>query len=255
MKYYNSAKKYFPNAKLVYDMVDIHHLRFERALEFDSKNNRIKKDAKKSKKIEIKSSNLADYVITISNFEYLYMKEFCDNKKLLTISNIHYIKAKKEDLISFKDRADLLFIGSIHAPNIDALYFLHNEIMPIVWEQMPNLKVNIIGNVNEKINEDFDSRFIFHGFVPEIEPYFKSNKFMVAPLRYGAGVKGKIGQAFEYYLPVITTSIGAEGMFLENNKNALIDDKPEKFANNIIDLYNNCIAIIKNATRSIYLLR
>lgn len=239
IKYYNSAKKYFPNAKLVYDMVDIHHLRFERALDFDSKNKRIKKEAEKSKKIEIKSSNLADYVITISNFENQYMKQFCEDKKLLTISNIHYIKVRKEDLISFNERADLLFIGSIHAPNIDALYFLHNEIMPIVWKKMPNIKVNVIGNVNEKINDIFDSRFIFHGFVPEIETHFKSNKFMVAPLRYGAGVKGKIGQAFEYYLPVITTSIGAEGMFLENNKNALIDDNPQGFANNILDLYDN----------------
>jgi GT2 family glycosyltransferase len=239
IKYYNSAKKYFPNAKLVYDMVDIHHLRFERAIEFDSKNKRIKKEAEKSKKIEIKSSNLADYVITISNFENQYMKQFCEDKKLLTISNIHYIKVRKEDLISFNERADLLFIGSIHAPNIDALYFLHNEIMPIVWKKLPNVNVNIIGNVNEKINDIIHEKFIFHGYVPNIEDFFNSNKLMIAPLRYGAGVKGKVGQSFEYYLPVITTTIGGEGMNLINKQNALIEDSASGFANAIIELYSN----------------
>jgi len=62
---------------------------------------------------------------------------------------------------------------------------------------------------------------------------------MLAPLRYGAGIKGKIGQAFEYYLPVVTTSIGAEGMKLINGKNALIEDTKEEFAQAIIELYTN----------------
>ena len=62
---------------------------------------------------------------------------------------------------------------------------------------------------------------------------------MIAPLRYGAGVKGKIGQAFEYYLPVITTDIGAEGMNLTNNHHAIITNDSTEFANKIIELYEN----------------
>lgn len=62
---------------------------------------------------------------------------------------------------------------------------------------------------------------------------------MVAPLRYGAGVKGKIGQAFEYFLPVISSSIGVEGMRLENRKNVLIADEKETFATAILELYHN----------------
>ncbi|MDI5943722.1 glycosyltransferase family 4 protein, partial [Micromonospora sp. DH15] len=140
---------------------------------------------------------------------------------------------------SFENRKDVLFIGSIHEPNVDALYYLYNEIMPIVWKKLPELKVNVIGNVNEKIKDIEHPNFIFHGYVPAIEDFFTSNKLMVAPLRYGAGVKGKIGQAFEYYLPVVTSSIGAEGMQLENNKNALIDDTAEGFAQSIIRLYTD----------------
>lgn len=111
--------------------------------------------------------------------------------------------------------------------------------MPIVWKEIPDLKVNIIGNVINDIKDINDPKFVFKGYVPNIEEYFFTNKFMVAPLRYGAGVKGKIGQAFEYYLPVVTSSIGSEGMYLENFKNALIEDTAEGFAKNIIQLYND----------------
>ena len=111
--------------------------------------------------------------------------------------------------------------------------------MPLVWKRLPEVKVNIIGNVNEKINDIDHPNFIFQGYVSDIVDFFKSNKIMIAPLRYGAGVKGKVGQAFEFYLPVITTSIGAEGMKLVDKKNALINDTKEAFASAIIELYTN----------------
>ncbi|HBK82940.1 MAG TPA: glycosyltransferase, partial [Flavobacterium sp.] len=131
------------------------------------------------------------------------------------------------------------FIGSSHTPNIDALYYLYEKIMPIVWNKLPDLKVEILGNLKEQILDINNPNMIFHGYVPEIESYFNEAKFMVAPLRYGAGVKGKIGQSFEYYLPLITTEIGAEGMFLKHNKNALIVNNEEDFAHEIINLYEN----------------
>ena len=79
----------------------------------------------------------------------------------------------------------------------------------------------------------------FLGYVPDMEEFLLKSKIMVAPLRYGAGVKGKIGQAFEYFLPVITTPIGAEGMKLENQKNAIIAENKENFAEAILELYSN----------------
>ena len=239
MYYYKIAKRFLPNVKLVYDMVDIHHLRIKRSIEIEPSRISLRKKYIKYKKIEIKASQLADYTIAISDFEKKYMTGFCNESKLKIISNIHYPKIDIKKTYSFEDRKDILFIGSTHTPNIDAIYYLYNEIMPLVWKEIPNLKVNVIGNILEKITDISDERFIFRGYVPDIENYFITNKLMVAPLRYGAGVKGKIGQAFEYYLPVVTTSIGAEGMFLDNSNNALIDDTPDGFAKNIIQLYND----------------
>ena len=237
--FFNISKKYLPNAKLVYDMVDIHHLRYERASELDPRRISLKKNFHLYKRLELKAAKIADYVIAISDFEKNYMLQFCDFKKLITISNIHYPKIDINSTLPFKERKDILFIGSTHTPNIDALYYLFNKIMPLVWAQIPDLKVNIIGNIKDKVNDILHPNIIFTGYVPKVEQYFATNKFMIAPLRYGAGVKGKIGQAFEYYLPLVTSSVGAEGMFLENEKNALINDSPEGFANYIIKLYND----------------
>lgn len=239
MKYYKTAQKYLPKAKLVYDMVDIHHLRIERALELEPNRLSLKKKYKKYLYIEKESARIADYTVAISEFDKNYMLQYTDENKIIIVSNIHYPKINIEKTLNFENRKDILFIGSTHTPNIDALYYLYNEIMPIVWKEIPEIKVNIIGNVNESIQDIVHENFIFHGYVPDIETFFISNKLMIAPLRYGAGVKGKIGQAFEYYLPVVTTSIGAEGMHLENNKNALIDDTVEGFAKSIIKLYND----------------
>lgn len=236
---FKKISKILPKSKSLFDMVDIHFLRYQRAIKLDPTRISLRKRYKKYFEIETKLAQKVDYVIAISDIEKDIMKNYIDAKKLITISNIHYPKIIKEATFSFEKRKDLLFIGSTHTPNIDALYYLYNEIMPIVWEKLPEVKVNIIGNVNEKISDIDNPKFIFQGYVPNIESFFISNKIMIAPLRYGAGVKGKIGQAFEYYLPVVSSSIGVEGMKLIDRKNALIDDTKEGFAAAIIELYTN----------------
>ena len=236
---FNRISKIIPNAKSIFDMVDIHFLRYQRAIELEPTRISLRKKYKKYYEIETKLAKKVDFIIAISDIEKELMKQYVPSEKLITISNIHYPKIKKELTLSFEERKNIIFIGSTHTPNIDALYYLYNEIMPLVWKKLPEIKVNVIGNVNEKINDIDNPNFIFQGYVPDIVEFFKSNKIMVAPLRYGAGVKGKIGQAFEYYLPVVTTSIGAEGMQLIDGKNALINDSTEGFSEAIINLYSN----------------
>ncbi|AWK03548.1 hypothetical protein HYN56_04645 [Flavobacterium crocinum] len=238
---YNLKKiaRILPRSKSVFDMTDIHFLRYKRAIELDPKRISLRKNYKKFLFIETKLAQNADFVITVSDFEKEIMAKYIADNKLITLSNIHYQKSSIEEVLPFEEREDIIFIGSQHEPNIDAIYYLYNDIMPIVWEKDNTIKVNIIGNVKDRIADITDSRFIFHGYVPDIEPFFKSNKLMVAPLRYGAGVKGKIGQAFEYHLPVVTSPVGAEGMKLVHKRNALIYNTGEEFATGIIELYTD----------------
>jgi hypothetical protein len=220
-------------------MVDIHFLRFKRAIELEPNRISLKKKYRKYFKIETILSKKADFVIAISENEKNIISNYVDKDKVVVISNIHYPKIKSSETNSFEKRKDLLFVGSAHSPNVDSIYFLNQEIMPLVWEKLPNLIVIVIGNVNEKITIPINEKIVLKGYVNDIVPYFNQTKMMIAPLRYGAGVKGKIGQAFEYYLPVITTPIGAEGMDLKDNQNAIIRENATDFANSIIDLYHN----------------
>lgn len=238
-KHFHFIKSTLPNTKVIYDMVDIHFLRYKRAIALNPLQLSNYKRFYKYKKIETQLAKKADIVIAISEKEKVTMSKLLPNNTIRVISNIHYSKIKAENITPFDKRSDLLFIGSTHTPNIDAVHYLYNEIMPIVWKTNPSIKVTIIGNLDEKIKNINHPNFKFLGFVENIEPYFLNSKFMIAPLRYGAGVKGKIGQAYEYFLPVITTNIGAEGMNLIHNQNALIANNTDEFANAILKLYND----------------
>ena len=236
-KYVDKVSKFLPKTKSIFDMVDIHFLRYQRAIEIDPNRISLKKRYKKYFTIETKLAKKVDFVIAISDKEKAFMSDYLPNNEIVTISNVHYPKVKQVDIPTFENRENLLFIGSSHAPNIDAVHYLYNEIMPLVWAKLPNVKVQIIGSVNKEINSITHENIEFLGFVENVAPYFLNSKVMIAPLRYGAGVKGKVGQAFEFYLPVVTTSIGAEGMFLENEIHAMIADNPTDFANKIIEVY------------------
>ena len=253
--YFNKVSKFLPNTKTIFDMVDIHFLRYQRAIEIEPSRISLKKRYKKYFTIETKLAKKVDFVIAISDKEKAFMSDYLPDNKIVTISNVHYPKVKQNEIPTFINRENLLFIGSSHTPNIDAVHYLCNEIMPLVWETLPNIKVQIIGSVNKEVNSITHKNIEFLGFVENVEPYFLNSKLMIAPLRYGAGVKGKVGQAFEYYLPVVTTSIGAEGMFLENELNAMIADNAVDFANKIIEVYTqNEIwdKLSKNSELSLY---
>jgi O-antigen biosynthesis protein len=254
-KYFDTIKSLFANAKFIFDMVDIHHLRYKRAYEANKQDKSNLKNHYKFKKIELKATKKSDYVITVSDAEKEFMKTYCNKNKLITISTIHYPKVNPNLINSHTNRKDILFIGSTHHPNVDAIYFLYEKIMPIVWKTNPEMKINIIGNIDTIVTDIADERFIFHGFVEDVDPLFNSSKLMVAPLLIGAGVKGKIGQSFEYYLPVVTTTIGAEGMFLKNEENVLIADNEEDFASAILQLYENeslWTKLSKNSEKSLF---
>lgn len=240
--YLDFFRKKAPQAKIIYDMVDIHFLRMERAQEIEPDKNREKK-IEYFKYIETGLSNKADKIVVISQKEKEFMASFVDESKLFTISNVHNLKLKPEETPPFDKRNGIFFIGSfLHEPNIDAVYFLYHKIMPLVWKIIPDLKVSVIGQEAPKeILKMNSERFEILGFVEDVLPFFKYSIASVSPLRYGAGVKGKIGQALEFALPVVTTNVGAEGMFLEDKVTALISENEDyqKFADNIIEICSN----------------
>lgn len=237
--FYKKLKNVLPDTKFMYDMVDIHFLRYKRAIEIEPSRISLKKKYKHFFHLETVVAPQLNYIIAISDKEKEVMSQYADRNKIITISNIHYPKIDISERKPFHESKGIIFIGSIHEPNIDAVRYLYENIMPIVWKTNPGLEVSVIGNVADKLDLKQFPKFKFLGFVESIEELFKTSKMMVAPLRFGAGVKGKIGQAFEYFLPVITTDIGAEGMQLMNDKNVLIANDKDAFAEAIVRLNND----------------
>ncbi|SEW48777.1 Glycosyl transferases group 1 [Chryseobacterium wanjuense] len=237
--FYKKMKNILPRTKFIYDMVDIHFLRYKRAIELEPNRISLKRKYTHFFRLETVIAPQLDYIIAISDKEKEIMSEYADKNKIITISNIHYPKIDISERKNFRDSKGIIFIGSIHEPNIDAVKFLYEKIMPLVWKENPDLEVSVIGNVADKLDIKLYPKFRFLGFVESIEDHFMNSKIMVAPLRFGAGVKGKIGQAFEYFFPVVTTDIGAEGMKLADKKNVLIANDEKTFAEAILQLNNN----------------
>jgi glycosyltransferase involved in cell wall biosynthesis len=113
--------------------------------------------------------------------------------------------------------------------------------MPIVWRSLPEVQLTLLGsNPPGEVTALAADRVSVAGYVRDVAPYFLRNRVFVAPLRFGAGMKGKIGQALEYALPVVTTPVGAEGLNLRNGENAsIVAAEPEAFAQAIVALYGD----------------
>lgn len=223
--------------RIIYDMVDFHYLRLIREWE-NTKDKNTKEEAEKYKHIEVENCKKADKIITISDADKDALKKFYANdEKMITISNIH--QYKNIEHIQLEQRSGLFFVGGFsHKPNEDAVKYLYHDIMPLVWKKNKNIHVTIIGSYPTKDMLALNSeRFSVLGYVEDISHYFNTSRVFIAPLRYGAGVKGKIGQSLEYGLPVVTTSVGVEGFDFSNNTSVLIDDSAEGIANKILKLY------------------
>jgi glycosyltransferase involved in cell wall biosynthesis len=135
-------------------------------------------------------------------------------------------------------RSDLLFVGGFgHQPNEDAVAWFIEEIFPIVIKSLPNCRLRIVGSrVPKWLLELQHSNIEVIGWVENLDEIYLKSRLGIAPLRYGAGVKGKVGEALSMSTPMVLTEIAAEGMHLEDGKHALIANYPEDFAQAIIKL-------------------
>lgn len=242
-KFQSLVKTANPNIKLVFDMVDFHYVRLLREYELN-KDEALKAEAEKFLKIELENCKNADVVIAISTTDKELLKQhFNTDEKVVLISNIHQHIDKSDNFNSFENRNDLLFVGSFrHDPNSDAVKYLKEDIMPLVWKDIPDLKVNIIGSyITDEIEALASDKFKLLGFVDDLNAVINTTKLFVAPLRFGAGIKGKIGQSLEHSLPLVTTNVGAEGFDFGNQKQIMIANNAEAIAQKVIDLYTNKI--------------
>ena len=141
----------------------------------------------------------------------------------------------------YDQRADLCFIGSYqHPPNIDAAVYFIEEVLPLIKNAIPDIKFYSVGsnppeNLTALANEDV----VITGFVEDLDALMDKVRVAVAPLRYGAGIKGKIGTTLAAGLPCVATMIAAEGMEMKDGEEILIAEDPETFADAVVKIYRS----------------
>ncbi len=145
---------------------------------------------------------------------------------------------------SFKDNPILVFVGLLSwLPNESAIYWFIEEVLPIIRKNIPSISFIIAGKYGERIDSYLkrlnDHHIKYVGYVKDLKPFYKKADVFVAPILMGGGVRIKILEGMSYGLPVVSTTLGAEGLDVKNRNELLIGDTPEEFADAIIEVITN----------------
>jgi GT2 family glycosyltransferase/glycosyltransferase involved in cell wall biosynthesis len=236
-KHITDVRLFAPQSRIIFDTVDLHFLREESEARL-TRDHEVQRKAQETQQLEYELIDQADETWTVSSVEQQLLQEKWPNKSIQLVSNIVDVPGSKTP---FALRRDWLFIGGFqHRPNIDAVLFFVQRIYPLVSEYLRNAKFYIIGEkAPPEIVALATERIIVAGLQTDVRPFFDSVKLSVAPLRFGAGVKGKINQSMAFGVPVVATSLAVEGTALNNREEILVADDPEDFARALIELYES----------------
>lgn len=247
-----------PDALRLLDTEDLHCLRMARQKAFREKRDFVLADLySDTAKREIASILRCDLSLLISEFEMdLLQNQFKINPQLL-----HYLpflvdsidEKTRENWPSFEERKDFVFIGNfLHEPNWNAVQYLKETIWPLVYKRLPEASLRIYGAYpSQKVLQlhQLKERFMVLGRAENAAEVVSDARVVLAPIRFGAGAKGKLLEAMRCGTPSVTTTVGAESMNGNIEWNGTIADTPEAIAEAAIELYQNEM-LWKNSQRN-----
>lgn len=242
IKYMETFRKN-TSAKIIYFGHDLHFVREMRNYELTGNSNLLK-SSEEWRKTEFSLFNNADVIHVVGSYEQELLQNEFPNKPVRNIPLFPYESSYicTSELKGFENRTDLLFVGGFnHTPNYDGIIWFLDEIFTNIKQRIPNIKLYIVGsNPPDDLKARSSEDVIVTGFVSdeELEQYYNQSRLVIVPLRYGAGVKGKVVEAMYYQVPVVTTSIGSEGLE-EPEKVMKIANDAQEFGDAVIQLYQN----------------
>jgi GT2 family glycosyltransferase/glycosyltransferase involved in cell wall biosynthesis len=236
-KHIADVRQDVPQARIIFDTVDLHYLREDREAQL-TRDAEMRQRAEEKRQLEHELIEQADETWVVSPVEQRLLRQEWPGKSIQLVSNIVDVPGSRTP---FALRRDWLFIGGFqHRPNIDAVLFFVQKIYPLVSKQLRDAKFYILGDkAPPEIVALATERIIVAGLQRDVRPFFDTVKLSVAPLRFGAGVKGKINQSMAFGVPVVATSLAVEGMELTDHEDILVADEPEDFARALIELYKS----------------
>jgi GT2 family glycosyltransferase len=243
---YIKAVRDWTTAPIIYYCHDLHYLRQQRQYMTECENKKMKIDpvkamrVEKQKEIEYDIIDRTDLLVTVSQYEKEEINRELPDAKVSVWP--WYCPPKHTPPRHRHNNKQIEFLGGLqHTPNLDAINWFLDDIYPLIKEGFDRPRFNIIGShIPQDIQDLHDGDLIYvRGFIKDLSAQFIMGTVFVAPIRYGAGLKGKIAMAMSHGLPVVTTTIGAEGIGLTHEENVLIADTAEDFAKEVLRLMHD----------------
>ncbi|CAL2084153.1 Glycosyltransferase involved in cell wall biosynthesis [Tenacibaculum sp. 190524A02b] len=247
--------EYCPKALRILDTEDLHFLRkvrhqkFKKGEIFEESSLLASTEAKR----EIASILRCDLSLIISSYEIQLLQNVFKIDKNL-VYYLPFLLDKIEDAQvelwnSFEQRSNFVFIGNfLHAPNMDAVIQLKQNLWSLIRKKIPDAELHVYGAYENQQVREFhkpSEGFHFKGYVNNAQKVVEEARVVLAPLRFGAGIKGKLTEAMICGTPSITTNVGAEGMHGNLPWNGGIEENFERMAEKAVELYNNKVTWIK----------
>ncbi len=236
--YMDTVRDACPNARIVFNPVDLHHLREQREAELNN-DDVARARAHETRIRELTVVEKADATIVVSDYEAELLGGSVPDAVVVTIPLVH--ENVTDRIVQFSHRSGIGFIGGYkHLPNVDAVTFFLDQIWPRVRSSLPDAEFLVIGSdLPEELTSRTDPGVVWVGYVPDLDPWLARLRLTVAPLRYGAGSKGKVVSSLGRGVPCVVSPIAAEGMGLTAGVNVEVGRSPDEIAQLIVSLYTD----------------
>lgn len=238
------VREHAPDCLIAYDTVDLHFVRLNRQADLaarlgDTREElTLRRRAEVLRESELGLTRATDVTFVVSDVERALLGELVPSARVEVLSNVHHADSS---VAVPEGRSGVLFVGSFdHLPNRDAARWLATEIMPLVRRRRPDAVAQIVGS--NPPQEMFDLErdgVVVRGWVQHLDGVYREARAVVAPLRFGAGVKGKLGESLGYGVPVVATPLAAEGMHLTHGQDVLVGSTAEELAEEIVTLLDD----------------
>ncbi len=233
------ARRIAPRLRIVFDTVDLHHLRELREAEL-RQDAVLQRLASTTRRRELAAVASADLTWVVSPVEKALLRKALPDARVALLPNLHELDPAPTPM---DGRSGLLFIGGArHAPNVDAVRWLVRDLFPRVCARLPDCALHVVGEGLPQALQDLGplpGGIHLHGHVPDLGRLLAGCRVGVAPLRFGAGVKGKVNLYMAAGLPVVATSCAAEGMYLVSDQHLLVADAAAEFAEAVVRLHTD----------------
>ncbi|WP_076998647.1 glycosyltransferase [Variovorax sp. KK3] len=233
-----ALRRHSPSTRVLFANVDLHYLRESRAASTNNDaSGRFKAEVTKSQELEMFARADASFVHTDIERKLIEGEMPRPLNNLVVLPWLSDVRTNDEGLAG---RDDIMFLGNFpHEPNVDSIKFFMSSIWPTLESRLPpHARLLVVGNKPPpEVMAMATDRVIVTGYVEDLEPYFASSRVFVAPLRYGAGIKGKLVMALAHGVPSVATTIAAEGIGSSESAHLRVADAPAEFADEVLRVY------------------